>query len=246
MVSLNDTRVRFYRHLKYAITRPDPPSSSAPLEGPVVVVGSAPISNKPVGFDQSFHIISINGSQSVIEAWGVEAPHTTFMMFNQIRGTNLNACEVRRVLSGRRTGELHLLLWRDGRQALEDGLRAFDYRYDHLNIINRYQRMALLDRVCGLRTAELAREGKCSNGINAVLFAIHNKAPAVIITGINPKANGHIYNQANLPRFHSDMDATILEKLVERRYPLFTADEEVATATGLPLWRGEIPLKRPG
>lgn len=241
MAFLNDARIRLYRHLKYSLTRPSPPLSSVSLEGPVVVVGSAPVSNKPVGFDRSYRVISVNGSQIVTENWGVNAPDITFMMFNQIRGTNTNAVEVRRVLDGRRTGELHVLLWRNGMPALQEGLRDFNYQYEHLHIVNRYQRMALLDRVSGFRTVELETEAKCSNGINAILFALHNGAPAVIVTGINPKATGHAYNQSNLPRFHSDMDSAVLQRLMARRYPVFTADAEVASATGIPLWRGQVP-----
>jgi hypothetical protein len=240
-MSFNDARIRLYRHVKYALTRPAPPSSSVPLKGPVVVVGSAPVSNRPSGFDENYHVISINGSQIVSERWGVEVPDITFMMFNQIRGTNTNAVEVRRVLSGRQTGELHLLLWRDGLPALKEGLQDFNYGYRELRIIDRYQRMALIDRVCGFKTAEVETESKCSNGMNAVLFALVNGAPAVILTGINPAAIGHVYNEVNLPRSHTAMDMTVLQKLMEKRAPVFTADIEVAETTGVPLWRGEIP-----
>lgn len=238
-MSLADLKTRLYRRIKYNLLRPRPPMASAPFDGPVVVVGSAPISNKPAGFDERFRVITVNGSQMVTAKWGMEKPDVTFMMFNQVRGTNTNALEVRRVLKGRRTSALYVLLWREGLPSLQEGLQAFDYRYDSLRLIDRYQRMALLDRMCGLKSDELDREDKCSNGIYATLFALYNGAPAVILTGISPQAHGHVYNQENLPRFHKDMDKKALQALRDRRYPIFTADPDVADSSGIPLWRGQ-------
>lgn len=233
----SDLKKRLYRQLKYSLTRPSPPDAPFSFDGPVVVVGSAPSSNKPEGFDGTFRVISVNGSQSVTERWGLEAPDITFMQFNQIRGTNTNAVEVRRVLRGKRTGMLYVFLWREGRAALEVGLNEFNYRYDGLQLVDRYQRMALLGHVCGFKSFELDAEGKCSNGINAALFALYHGAPAVILTGINPHANGHVYNNENLPRFHQGMDRKVIDTLLERDYPIYTADPAVSAATGLPQWR---------
>ncbi|WP_421869719.1 membrane-anchored protein [Pararhizobium sp.] len=234
-----ETRKRLYRNVKYQIIRPAPPAAPAPFKAPVVVVGSAPVSNKVKGWQADFPIITINGSQSVITPWGFSAPDITFLQFNQIEGTNTNAVEVRRVLSGQRTGALYVFLWRkDDRPRLEKGLRAFDYQYDSLQIVDRYERMALLDRVAGVKSLELDTESKCSNGMNAVLFAFHNGAPAVIITGINPGSTGHAYNQAGLARAHVQMDKAIVAKLLAQKRPLYTADPKVSEDIGIPLWTG--------
>lgn len=238
-MNFTDMKTRLYRRIKYNLLRPSPPLAPAPFDGPVVVVGSAPNSNKPAGFDSSFRVITVNGAQVVTAKWGIENPDITFMMFNQVRGTNTNALEVRRVLAGKRTGTLYLMLWRDGLPSLQEGLRDFDYRYDNLHIIDRYQRMALLDRVCGMKSEELDREDKCSNGIHAALFALYNGAPAVILTGISPHTSGHVYNQENLPRFHKDMDQKALQALRDRGHPIFTADPDVSEASGIPLWTGK-------
>lgn len=234
-----DARKRIYRNVKYRLARPAPPTTPIPFKGPVVVVGSAPVSHRPDGFDDSFSVITVNGSQSVITAWGVDAPDITMMMFNQIEGTTPNAVEVRRVLRGQRTGALYVLLWRkDERARLEEGLRAFDYRYDHLQIVDRYERMALLDRVAGLRTLEINADSKCSNGMNAVLFALYHGAPAVIITGINPNLAGHAYNSKGLARLHVQMDKVLITRLVREGRPIFTADPSVSEDLGIPLWVG--------
>jgi hypothetical protein len=231
-----DVKTRIYRHLKYVLTRPNPPAAPFSFDSPVVVVGSAPVSHRPVGFDEGYTTISVNGSQTAMASWGVSAPDITFMQFNQIRGVNTNAVEVRRVLNGKTTGTLYVFLWREGRQALEEGLKAFNYGYGNLELVDRYSRMALLGRVCGFQSLEMAADDKCSNGINAVLFALYHKAPAVIITGINPKSSGHVYNAANLRRFHQDMDLRVLQSLVARNHPVYTADPDVSATTGIPLW----------
>ncbi|MBB4189532.1 hypothetical protein GGE07_006221 [Sinorhizobium terangae] len=179
----------------------------------------------------------MNGSQSVIAKWGVDAPDITMMMFNQVEGTTPNAVEVRRVLTRQRTGTLYVFLWRkDDRARLEEGLRAFDYQYDRLEIVDRYERMALLDRVANLRSLEMDADSKCSNGMNAVLFALYNGAPAVIITGINPNSTGHVYNSAGLTRLHVHMDKVLVSKLVSEGRPVFTADPSVSEELGIPLW----------
>jgi hypothetical protein len=104
--------------------------------------------------------------------------------------------------------------------------------------------MALLDLVGGVRCSELGADDKCSNGINAVLFALYNGATAVIITGINPASGGHIYNHANLARLHIQRDREILLRLMERGYPVFTADPTVSESLGLPLWDGKAPARQ--
>ncbi|MDQ0322869.1 hypothetical protein QO002_005075 [Pararhizobium capsulatum DSM 1112] len=236
-----DTRKRMYRNIKYRLTRPAPPTAPAPFTRPVVVVGSAPVSHKPAGWEPEFAVMTINGSQSVIKSWGIAAPDITFLQFNQIEGTNTNAVEVRRVLSGKRTGALYVFLWRkDDRPRLEKGLRNFDFRYDSLQIVDRYERMALMDRVAGVKSLELDTESKCSNGMNAVLFALHNGAPAVIITGINPNLAGHAYNREGLVRAHVQMDKQIVAKLLADGRPLYTADPAVSEDMGIPLWTGMI------
>ncbi|MBM3094313.1 membrane-anchored protein [Ensifer sp. T173] len=234
---ISDTRKRIYRNVKYCLTRPAPPVAPFEFKGPVVVVGSAPVSHKPTGLNDEFSIITVNGSQSVITSWGVDVPHITMMMFNQVDGTTPNAVEVRRVLKGQRTGALYVFLWRkDARGRLEDGLRAFEYSYEHLHIVDRYERMALLDRVAGLRSLELDADSKCSNGMNAVLFALYNGAPAVIITGINPNSAGHVYNEAGLKRQHAHMDKMLVERLIKAGRPIYTADPAVSNELGIPLW----------
>lgn len=240
----SELKKHYYRQIKYHLTRPKPPMLAERFDGPVLVVGSAPVSNKPVDLDESFKVITINGSQTVTKGWGIAAPDVTLVQFNQIEGTNTNAIEVRRVLNGERTKMLYVLLWRKERERLEEGLRKFNYGYGKLEIVDRYKRMALLDRVGGVKCSELGADDKCSNGINAVLFAIYNGATEVIITGINPDSGGHVYNTENLTRLHVRKDREVLERLLERGYPVFTTDPAVSESIGLPLWTGRAKAGR--
>ncbi|NEJ02642.1 membrane-anchored protein [Rhizobium leguminosarum] len=209
-----------------------------PLVGPVVVVGSAPKSHKPIDLDATYRIISVNASQLALQSWGVDAPDITLMGYNEIEGTNRSAVEVRRVLRGKRTGFLYVLAWRHGHQRLEEGVKAFGYGFEEAHIVDRYQRIALMHKVTGRLNLELDAETKCSNGIIAALFALYNGATAVILSGINPHSAGHVYNGVNLARLHVRMDAEILARLVQLGYPVYTADPQVSEDIGLPLWQG--------
>lgn len=223
----------------YRILRPRAPSHPFKFTGPVVVVGSAPVSTLPAGFDDHFHVITVNGSQSVTGKWGVDTPDATFMQFNQVEGQTTNAVYVRKVLNGKRTGLLYVVRWSKSLDLLQKGLAAFNYTYDSVKVINRFKRMAMYEAIMGGLNVEIDDNMKFSNGITAVFYAILSGANAVIITGINPDSSGHVYNDANLKRLHASTDKQILQALIDRDYPLFTADAEVAEASGLPLWTNE-------
>ena len=231
------TKIR--RSMVYRLGRYRPPAHPVRFDGPVVVVGSAPVSNVPEGFDNRYFVISVNGSQVVAGNWGVQKPDATFMQFNQIEGQTVNAQQVRKVLRGRQTGLLYVVSWSKSLEQLRQGLAAFNYSCDELRMLNRYGRMALYEAVVGKLNLEIDDDMKFSNGITAVLYAITNGAQAVIITGINPSSSGHVYNDANLKRLHAGTDRQILELLVKRGYRLFTADAEVAKECRIPLWTAE-------
>lgn len=227
-----------YRLFKYLIKRPKP-FVDPELNGKVVVVlGSAPAATIPTGMNSTYRLITINGSQQALDNWGDFSPNVTIMMFNQIEGTNANALEVRRVLNGRRTGKLLLMLWRHDKNRLETGLSAFNYGYKELIIIDRYSRVSLVRAVAGLLNFELDASSKFSNGIIGVLHALHSGAAAVVISGINPSSTGHAYNTAGLHRKHSGPDMSLIKRLVRLGFPIYTSDNHVADSTGLPLWKG--------
>jgi hypothetical protein len=228
---------RLRRRLAYLILRPKPPRHPTPLTGPVLVVGSAPDSHLPDGYGPGWSVFTINGSQTVTKSWGIAAPDVTFMQFNQVEGMNDNAVAVRRVLKGERTGLLYLVRWTKSFPRLKRGLAAFDYGYADLRRLSRYQRMALYAAVMGTNLVG-NDDLKCSNGVTAVLYALYNGAPAVVISGIDPGSTGHVYNELGLVRRHADIDMETLRKLNADGFPIYTADPHVADSLGLRLWMG--------
>lgn len=237
--SVSRARRYLYRYLKYHMAAPTAPDLSGLLQHRnVVIVGSAPFSTRPAGWDAGFRVVTINASQMAARGWLSEVPDVTLMQFNQIEGTNANAVEVRRVLNGQRTGLLYMLHWRHDMARLQKGLAAFDYGCDDLRLIGRYERIALMRAATGRLNLELEADSKWSNGIVAAALAIHSGAKNVILTGINPKSSGHAYNGLGLTRLHADSDLEALGLFAARGYPVWTADPGVAESTGLPLWTG--------
>ncbi|WP_245425279.1 membrane-anchored protein [Phyllobacterium brassicacearum] len=165
------------------------------------------------------------------------------MQFNQVEGQTTNAIHVRKVLNGRRTGLLYVVRWPKSFDALQQGIAAFNYAYDDVKMVNRLKRMAMYEAVMGGLNVEIDDDMKFSNGITAVFYAIISGAKAVIISGINPDSSGHVYNDANLKRLHAGTDKQILQALIDRGYPIYTADLEVATASGVPLWTEEALMR---
>lgn len=228
-----------YRYLKYHLVRPRAPELRPELEGrTVVVVGSAPHSTRPLGWDASFRVMTINASQVAASAWLSETPDVTLMQYNQIEGQTPTALEVRRVLRGKKTGTLFVLHWQHGMPRLEQGLAHFDYGFRQLRLIGRYERIALMHRCLGQLNLELEAASKWSNGIVGAALALHSGAQCVILSGINPMSTGHAYNELGLPRLHASTDLEALNAMRAAGYPVFTADAAVAQATGIPLWQG--------
>ncbi len=223
--------------LLYRLFRPQPAKHPTPISTPVVVVGSAPTATKPFGIDPSFCIMSINGSQFHLDAWGVGDPSVTFIQRNQIEGKGDNAVAVRRVLRGRRTGLLHILRWKHNRSRLIQGLTNMQYDYNDLRLLSRNDIMALHEAIFGHPHLEIEAEKKFSNGITAMLYAFNSGAQKVIMSGINPASAGHAYNDLNLKRQHASVDVEVIQSLVKQGRSVFTADPDVSDALGIPHWK---------
>jgi hypothetical protein len=229
------------RKLLYRLLRPKPPRHPGPLTKPVLVVGSAPVSNPPAGLKRDdFTLFTLNGSQTVTARWGMGTPDVTFLYVNQLDATKANAVAVRAVLAGKETGLLWIVRAHRTEEELRRNIAAFNYRCRDLRNITRHQRMALYEAVIGVPNFEMHLEEKFSTGITAVLYAFHNGAPAVIITGIDPGSHGHVYNELNIERMHINSDRSALLALAALGLPLYTADPHVAESLGLPLWTGQI------
>ncbi len=225
------------RWLRYRLAAPQVPNLERVFLGKtVVVVGSAPFSTKPQGWDDSFRVLTINASQMAAQGWLPQPPDATLMQFNQIEGQNAAAVEVRKVLQNQKTGLLCILNWRHDLQRLQKGIDAFDYRYDELMLMSRHERIALMHRMTGRLNLEMEGEAKWSNGVVGAALAIKSGAANVILTGIDPLSKGHKYNSLNLSRMHKETDLEALHTFSEQRLPIFTVDPHVAQSTNLALW----------
>jgi len=229
----------FRRWARLRLIGPKPPRHPGGFAGPVVVLGSAPSSVRPEGFDARYRVITVNASQARLDEWGVDKPAATFIHFYNIEGDSEKARAARTVLAGRRTGELYVLRWAAGLEALKRGLAAFGYRYDRLHPLSKYHRMALHFAIMGRMNSEEDNYAKFSNGLTAVFYALVSGAPAVILTGIDPHSDGHFYNDDLYKRLHVETDVALIEELRRRGAPIFTADAHVARLTGLNLWSGK-------
>jgi len=236
--------IRLKRHanrwLRYRLAAPLVPNLAQLFRGKnVVVVGSAPFSTEPHGWDDSFRVLTINASQVAAQAWLKQVPDVTLMQFNQIEGLNPAAVQVRKVLEHQRTGLLCILNWRHDLKRLQRGIDAFHYSYDELKLISRHERIALMHRMTGRLNLEMEGEAKWSNGIVGAALAINSGAANVILTGIDPLSKGHNYNSLDLSRMHKETDLEALQTFCEQRLPIFTADPHVALSTNLLLWPPE-------
>lgn len=229
------------RKLLYRLLPPQAPRHPVRLTKPVLIVGSAPVSNPPLGFQRdAFTLFTVNGSQTVTARWGMGTPDATFLYVNQLEATKPNALAVRAILTGQETDLLWIVRAHRTMEELRCNIAAFNYRCRDLRTMTRHQRMALYEAVMGVPNFEMHLEEKFSTGITAVLYALHNGAPAVIITGIDPGSHGHVYNKLNIDRMHISSDRSALLALSALGFPLYTSDPHVADSLGLPLWTGQV------
>jgi hypothetical protein len=219
------------------------PLDKIDLSGPFLVVGSAPGSRLPAGFDrQTWRVGTINGSQGIAENWGIDVPDVTVMMCGHLLGDSPNSPSVRRLVAGRRTRKLMIVGIDVPARDAPRLLAEMHYDCDDFEIIERSQRSKFLRSAMKARYHELIKEEKVSNGIFLAFYALMCGAGPVVITGIAPNSTGHAYNDLGLRRKHVDADARALRLMCKQSPNVFTADEAVAKAFDIPLWTAEEPL----
>lgn len=228
------------RRVRLSVVGPRAPRHPGGFQGPVVILGSAPVGTIPIGFDGSYKVLTVNASQVRLDDWGLDKPTATFIHFYNIDGKSDKARGDRKQLEGRSTGDLHVLRWKRSLDELKQGIAAFGYSYDRLHMPSKLHRMALHLSVMKYINNEDSNEVKFSNGITALFYALRSGAPAVILSGINPVSTGHFYDQEGRGRLHGNTDLRILNELRARGLPIYTADAVVADLTGINLWNGRV------
>lgn len=229
----------FRRILEDINVRRAPALRRMDLSGPLLVVGSAPGSHLPQGFDRTtWHVATINGSQGIARQWGIENPDVTAMMFAHLTGNSRNSPAVRSLLKGYRTGHLMVMGLDHIKEGTAERLREMDYGCDSFEIVTRLQRSKFLREFLQTRYYDLVKSEKTSNGVFMIAYGIACGASPLVISGIAPNTTGHAYNDLGLPRKHQESDAQALKRFLARGYAIYTADPAVSEAFDLPLWKG--------
>lgn len=203
--------------------------------GPCVVLGSAPRSSLPDGFDSTWSLWSVNASQCVAEKWGIGKPHITIMN-GHIMGTRPHNIDAKRALRGKSTGFLVLVF--DDMARLEptrSQLAEIEYSFDELLILTPARRAKIAHRMAGAHIA-LGGIRQCSTGVFAAALALNQKNRPVVLSGLSLTANGHAYNDMGLRRKQTSEDHFALKRLSGRHKALATCDRVFAAESGLPVW----------
>lgn len=220
-----------------------PPNRLEPISGKVFVLGSGPGCRPPPGEAAAWKLASVNGSQVMAEPWGMTPALTIFgNTFVHVTPSNR---EARKVLQGRRTGQLLGIGERKKYFYFKRVLRELGYSAQSLSLLTPAFRDEITTSLIGRGAGDT---GKASNGIFLALLALHLGADEVLMSGFSLTRHGHAYNDKGLPRQHIDADRNVLAEIARQGLPIRTNDPEFAAESGLPLVPAEpsrvVPLRR--
>jgi hypothetical protein len=206
------------------------------ISGEAFVFGAAPDPVVPEHLLRSATIVTANASQLSLEAYGVAAPHITFMRTNMSQGRDVDVMKLE-ALRGRKTGLLVLMAGRDAECTSQLALlSSVDYRFDALLISTSAQSSMIQNRVLDTRTGFLLKRYRPSMGLQAVLFCLGMGAMSVAIAGVSFRTDGCSFSSLSYRRKHVDGDRVILERIGRRGLSVYAVEEHLAVDTGLPRW----------
>jgi hypothetical protein len=202
----------------------------------VFALGSAPDSFPPPAGSGPWLVVTVNGSQAVLERLGLPAiPVMTLMNRSVLKSSIVSGVAARKVLRGLSTENLVVMSHKvSARHRLLIVLRLWwlGYRYRSLTVLDMRHRSHVMAGVLG----DAYDAGKPpSNGIFLALLALHLGASRILISGFSLSKAGHAYNRLDLPRRHLDGDTLALRRIVASALPVYTNDERFSRESGLPL-----------
>lgn len=203
---------------------------------PVMVLGSAPGTQLPQGWRTDHALITVNAAQVVGTQLGLNDPDIAVITGTLMGELPANVA-AKAQLRDKATGTIlyidRLVIWKVGRKLLEQ----MNYRFDEALVMTHEARNHIMQQVIG-ENLGMGRDAseRVSNGIFAILLAIHLGYPQIVIAGINPGSSGHAYDSNNAPREHSDPDAHALQLIARQHRNVYAAAPELAAKFGLPLW----------
>ena len=205
------------------------------LQKPAFILGSGPLSSPPPFSD--FHFLTVNGSQSIGEQWGL-VPEIT-IMGAALAGNGLPSREAQRVITGKATDFCICIGEREDIFQFRAKFRELSYTPRILSMMPKTRREQITEQVLG---AEALKAGKPSNGVFLALLALHRGATFALMSGFSLTRGGHKYNALDLPREHIDADRQLLDMAVKQQLPLFTNDPQFASESRVPLYT--VPVAR--
>lgn len=213
------------------------PVSSLPrLSGPVLVVGSGPGACLPAGYDDTWTLATVNGSQIIAARLGCGSPDLTLLGLSVLQKAPVNR-EAQAVLRDGSTGVLICINGRRRYSLARMRLARLGYRFNRFCYLTREARLAMTSDVLGAR---INSQLKPSNGVTLAFLCLNLGASLVVMTGFSLSKSGHAYNDQNRPRLHANEDAALLKRSIEKGIPIYTSQSDFAEESGLPLYDKSI------
>ncbi|MBZ9953026.1 MULTISPECIES: hypothetical protein [unclassified Mesorhizobium] len=209
--------------------------------GPALVMGSAPNFRLPQGYDADWALVTVNASQLLAETVGLPVPDIAVIR----RGIFVDASEQdfykRDLLNGRQAKHLIIPVWPDVEDKLKAGCRTFNYRYETLQALTKWQLANVVWQLSGKYHMFRGWHRKISTGAFAIILARFAGFAPVVVSGFSLSQAGHGYDTRNAFRYHANEDAALLGRVVRRGEPIYAEDKDFAAESGLPLWQGQMP-----
>ncbi len=197
----------------------------------VFVLGSGPNSRPPKDIESIWEVLTVNGSQSILDKWSCKKPFLS--LFSTLILKNKSYSIVTRdVLVGRATKNLIVVNDKMNKCIIWIKLKLLRYGYENLFVISPDQRKQIIASVLNNNYETIP---KPSNGVFLAILAIYLGAEEVLMSGFSLTKAGHAYNDMNMKRSHSNEDREILRRIIEIGLPIFTNDPEFSNESGLVL-----------
>lgn len=212
------------------------------LEGPVLVIGSAPGSEIPRDVTADWQIVAVNSSQAVTDAAGLPAPSLTVFR-DRILVPGKHQEGVWEILAGRTTAVAVPIIATSADRGFAAEAEKRGYHAQSVAEISRHDRGALIREMSGTGLVDLIGPYSISNGMFAAVLALKLGAAPVVLAGFSTHA-GRSGFAGSPPRLHVKGDRTVGRRLRQRKLPVFAADPAYARSTGLRRWPPKArPLK---
>ena len=138
------------------------------LDGPTLVLGSAPAPKIPIGFNDSWNLICVNGSGVVAKHLGLPVPTIT-LLSGAVFGQTVANREGRLALAGGQTGNLIYIDVCTNFDTASKELERLAYRYEAAFVLNGNEREYIIRCTSGQEV-----DSTClpSNGVFACMLAL--------------------------------------------------------------------------